>query len=278
MREDKVGLKGIDAAIMLPMQRPVILLVERAATLPVVVGNGIGHNDLARTAGDLKTPQSIFVNEPLFKHQRIGRQELSAAQLVPRRHGNVAVQIRRDDVAIVHAAMLPPLGRTAIAIGLKFIELADHDIGVGMGIGQRNQRSEATVGQDVVRIDKKHVIACGRGHSRVSRRAQSAVLSVPDDAEMRVLADDLRCLRDAVVRAAVIIYMQENGFAYDQVKKEMCAQVGRDFLWMPELVTTLRYYSKHRNRYKTLDNYYPEIAKCLKKYLKEEMKRIEKSL
>ena len=58
----------------------------------------------------------------------------------------------------------------------------------------------------------------------------------------------------------------------------MCAQVERDFLWMPELVTTLRYYTKHRNRYKTLGDYYPEIAKCLEKYLKEEMKRIEKSL
>ena len=90
--------------------------------------------------------------------------------------------------------------------------------------------------------------------------------------------DAATVINESVVRAAVIIYMQENGFAYDQVKKEMCAQVGRDFLWMPELVTTLRYYSKHRNRYKTLDNYYPEIAKCLKKYLKEEMKRIEKSL
>ena len=85
-------------------------------------------------------------------------------------------------------------------------------------------------------------------------------------------------INESVVRAAVIIYMQENGFTYDQVKKEMCAQVERDFLWMPELVTTLRYYTKHRNRYKTLGDYYPEIAKCLEKYLKEEMKRIEKSL
>ena len=43
-------------------------------------------------------------------------------------------------------------------------------------------------------------------------------------------------INESVVRAAVIIYMQDNGFAYDQVKKEMCAQIGRDFLWMPELV------------------------------------------
>jgi hypothetical protein len=47
---------------------------------------------------------------------------------------------------------------------------------------------------------------------------------------------------------------------------------------MPELVTALRHYSKHRSRYKTLDDYYPEIAKCLEKYLKAETGRIENAL
>ena len=85
-------------------------------------------------------------------------------------------------------------------------------------------------------------------------------------------------INESIVRAAVIIYMQENGFTYEQVKEEMCKQVGRDFLWMPELVTALRHYTKHRNRYKTLGAYYPEIAKCLEKYLKAETERIENAL
>ena len=54
----------------------------------------------------------------------------------------------------------------------------------------------------------------------------------------------------------------------------MDEQIARDFLWLPELVTALRYYSKHRNRYKTLGDYYPEIAKCLEKYYDTETKRI----
>lgn len=85
-------------------------------------------------------------------------------------------------------------------------------------------------------------------------------------------------INESVVRAAVIIYMQENGFTAEQVKAEMYDQIGCAFNWMPELVSTLQDYTKHRNRYKTLADYYPEIVKCLSKYLKEETKRIEKPL
>ena len=81
-------------------------------------------------------------------------------------------------------------------------------------------------------------------------------------------------VNESIVRAAVIIYMQENGFTDEQVNDEMDEQIARDFLWTPELVTALRYYSKHRNRYKTLGDYYPEIAKCLEKYYDSETKRI----
>ena len=85
-------------------------------------------------------------------------------------------------------------------------------------------------------------------------------------------------INESVVRAAVIIYMQENGFTADQVKAEMDDQIARDFLWMPELVTALQYYTNHRNRFKTLGDYYPEITKCLGKYLKGETERIERPL
>ena len=85
-------------------------------------------------------------------------------------------------------------------------------------------------------------------------------------------------INESIVRAAVIIYMQENGFSAEQIKSEIYEQIARDFLWMPELVTALRHYAKHRNHYKTLGDYYPEIAKCLEKYLKVETERIENAL
>ena len=84
-------------------------------------------------------------------------------------------------------------------------------------------------------------------------------------------------INESIVRAAVIIYMQENGFTAEQVKAEMNDQIACAFHWMPELVTTMRYYTKHRNRYKTLADYYPEITKCLNEYLKTEEERINKA-
>ena len=90
--------------------------------------------------------------------------------------------------------------------------------------------------------------------------------------------NDITIVNESIVRAAVIIYMQENGFTAEQVKAEMYDQIGCSFHWMPELVSTMRNYAKHRKRYKTLGDYYPEIAKCLSKYLKEETERIEHPL
>ena len=84
-------------------------------------------------------------------------------------------------------------------------------------------------------------------------------------------------INESIVRAAVIIYMQENGFTAEQVKAEMNDQIACAFHWMPELVTTMRYYTQNRNRYKTLADYYPEITKCLNEYLKTEEERINKA-
>ena len=85
-------------------------------------------------------------------------------------------------------------------------------------------------------------------------------------------------VNESVVRAAVIIYMLDNGFASEQVQHEMFDNVSRDFRWMPELVAALRTYASQREQYKTLNDFYPEIARCLGKYLDGEKERVLKSL
>lgn len=85
-------------------------------------------------------------------------------------------------------------------------------------------------------------------------------------------------VNESIVRAAVILYLHDNHFTAEQVKEEMDNQISSGFYWMPELVTTLRNYSKHREEYLTLGDYYPEIAKCLDEFLKKEAERIGKSL
>ncbi len=85
-------------------------------------------------------------------------------------------------------------------------------------------------------------------------------------------------INESIVRAATIIYMQENGFSDEQIHEEMQQQIARDFAWMPELVAALHNYVANRDKYLTLNDFYPGIANCLSEYLKRENERIEKPL
>ena len=85
-------------------------------------------------------------------------------------------------------------------------------------------------------------------------------------------------VNESIVRAAVIIYMMENGFDNQHIQREMLDQVARDFRWMPELVNALRSYTTNRSQYPTLLDFYPEIARTLNEYLKKEQERILKQL
>ena len=85
-------------------------------------------------------------------------------------------------------------------------------------------------------------------------------------------------LNESIVRAAVIIYLEENGFTTEQIKAEMYDQLGRGFHWMPELVSALKEYTHHRDIYPTLNDFYPEIAKTLGTYVETEHKRIDEAL
>ena len=41
------------------------------------------------------------------------------------------------------------------------------------------------------------------------------------------------------------------------------------FPWMLDVVAALRYDATHREQYPTLDDFYPEIARCLSKYVQK---------
>ena len=85
-------------------------------------------------------------------------------------------------------------------------------------------------------------------------------------------------VNESIVRAAVIIYMMENGFDNQHVQREMLDQVVCDFRWMPELVTALHNYIASRSQYLTLNDFFPEIERTLNEYLKKEQERILKQL
>lgn len=96
--------------------------------------------------------------------------------------------------------------------------------------------------------------------------------------ERQAYSDWQTVVNESIVRAAVILYMLDQDFDQKQVLSELANQVCRSFNWMPELVASLRYYAAHRDQYPTLNDYYPEIARCLSKYIEDEVGRMQKAL
>lgn len=75
-------------------------------------------------------------------------------------------------------------------------------------------------------------------------------------------------INESIVRASTIIYSQDAGYRSETPKILMELDTKRNgFPWMPQLVDCLRNYANNRDKYKTLNDYYPEIAKCLQKYI-----------
>ena len=116
--------------------------------------------------------------------------------------------------------------------------------------------------------NQRLLLTTGKFLYTLSRRAMMA----------QAYSNETTVLNESVVRAAVILYMQENGFDAKAVGNELSDQISCGFNWMPELLTVLRYYTKNRDTYKTLKDYYPEVAKCLNEYVTKERQRIMQSL
>ena len=78
-------------------------------------------------------------------------------------------------------------------------------------------------------------------------------------------------INESLVRASVILYMQDAGYKMDQYMNVLGGEmVQKGFPWMFDLVGTMRYYTAHRDQYKTLADFYSDIARCLEKYVENE--------
>jgi hypothetical protein len=75
-------------------------------------------------------------------------------------------------------------------------------------------------------------------------------------------------INESIVRAAVVLYMHEQGYQQQMVLNVLAFQMMNEgFPWTLDVVSALNYYAAHRNQYKTLNDFYPEIARSLDKYI-----------
>lgn len=68
-------------------------------------------------------------------------------------------------------------------------------------------------------------------------------------------------VNESLVRASVVWYLMANDSTNQQAKEEITTQINVGFLWMKDLVSLLGLYEKNRARYKTFNDFYPEIIK-----------------
>ncbi len=66
-------------------------------------------------------------------------------------------------------------------------------------------------------------------------------------------------INESLVRASVIRYMMADDSMKQQAKQEIVNQINRGFLWMKDLVALLDIYEKNRTKYKTFNDFYPQI-------------------
>ena len=76
-------------------------------------------------------------------------------------------------------------------------------------------------------------------------------------------------INESLVRAAVIVYFYEHGYNKFAVNTLNIETLGNGFPWMLDVITAIRFYSAHRDQYPTLNDFYPEIARCLSKYIED---------
>ena len=89
--------------------------------------------------------------------------------------------------------------------------------------------------------------------------------------------DGLTLVDKCVDEATNIIYLRESGSS-QQASQKLANYLSSGFSWMPDLVTALGDYAAHRNKYPTINDFYPQIVKVLEKSMDKEQKRIDKAL
>lgn len=81
-------------------------------------------------------------------------------------------------------------------------------------------------------------------------------------------------INESIVRAAVVLYQLDNGASADFVRQLVVDEMATGFYWMPDLVDCLQSYSKQRDKYPSLESYYPVIADFFKSYTDELTRKV----
>ena len=82
-------------------------------------------------------------------------------------------------------------------------------------------------------------------------------------------------VNESIVRAAVIRYLIDNNYPEDKVRESVINEMSVGFYWTPELVKSLTEYSSNRDRYPSIDTFYPNLIKFFRTYADSQFEEID---
>ncbi|TWR26811.1 DUF4932 domain-containing protein [Mucilaginibacter achroorhodeus] len=65
---------------------------------------------------------------------------------------------------------------------------------------------------------------------------------------------------EAMVRAAVVIYLKDHNLAQQEIDREIKSQMALGFIWIQQLIDQLQNYRSKRERYEVLEQYMPSLV------------------
>lgn len=90
--------------------------------------------------------------------------------------------------------------------------------------------------------------------------ADSVYASVAEQLQRLAYGDAQTMVNESLVRAAVIVYFQQNGEDSRKNLKRIREEQRLGFFWMDRLVDMLKQYEEQRGRYPTFSSYAPQVA------------------
>lgn len=73
-------------------------------------------------------------------------------------------------------------------------------------------------------------------------------------------------VNESIVRASVILYLIDNGATEEDIRNSVIDEMSVGFYWTPDLVKCLQNYTRHRDKYPSIDLYYTEIIDFFNNY------------
>lgn len=91
-------------------------------------------------------------------------------------------------------------------------------------------------------------------------------------------ANWVNLVNESIVRAAVIRYLIDNNTPTDEIRQSIIDEMSVGFYWTPELVKCLSEYSENRDKYPSIEDFYPIIIEFFDKYAQKREDAIDDAL